>query len=349
MIRNSKPIIFYYRIVWHIIFWIIIYFTYVISYGGYGNNNFHDEFIINGMLLPVRIVFTYIMLYLLLPLVIQRQYAWFILLTVVHTFIFGFLIWITYRQFIIMNSDISVYEYKVFYFSKIFVSIISNSGILLLACMLKLFKWWYIDQLYKLQIEKEKTESELNYLKAQINPHFLFNTLNNLYALTLQNSNKASDIVIKLSGLLDYMLYYAKADKVPLDKELTIIENYIELEKIRYGERLNMVYEVVGDRNSIQIAPLILIPLIENAFKHGASNDRAKPSIKVLVRIGNALLNVTVENTVPDYKIINKDVSNGIGLNNLKRLLDLIYKDGYILNVDSGDKYYKVNLEIKCN
>lgn len=259
------------------------------------------------------------------------------------------MLWLTYRYYMITTGDDSIHKYKVFYFSKIFVSIISNSGILLLACMVKLFKWWYSDQLYKLQIEKEKIESELNYLKAQINPHFLFNTLNNLYALTLQNSSKASDVVIKLSGLLDYMLYHAKANKVPVDKELTIVENYIELEKIRYGDRLNLVYEVIGDRKSLQIAPLVLIPLIENAFKHGASNDRSKPSIKISVKINSTHLNLSVENTIPEHKTTNTGVSNGIGLKNLKRLLDLLYADNYSLNIDSNDNYYKVNLEINCS
>lgn len=342
------PIIFRYRYLWHMVFWIGIYLSYVISYGGYADN-FASEFKSNAILLPVRIVFTYSMLYFMLPLLIKKEYTKFILLTGIHAFLFGLTLWTTYREYSIHVCGIEAYKsYPIFKLPKIFVNIISNYGIPLLAGMLKLFKWWYIDQQYKVKIEKEKLESELNYLKAQIHPHFLFNTLNNLYALTLQNSSKASDVVIKLSGLLDYMLYHSKADKVPLEKELTIINNYIELEKIRYGDRLKLTFEVVGDKNTVEIAPLILIPFVENAFKHGASNDRTKPVISIYVTINNNCIKLQVKNSIPSHKSSNNEVSKGIGLDNIKRQLDLIYPNSHKLTIENSDFEYKVNLNLNC-
>lgn len=348
--KKDLPWIFRYRVLWHIAFWIIIYFAFSISYGGYGECKYYYEFVVNAILLPGRIIFTYIMVYLLLPkLLLKRKYGYFIVGTIIHALIFGFVMWYTFRNHIKIGDFPTYKHLPLFHLSKILVSSISNYVIVLLAVILKLFKWWFLDQQYKVQIEKEKLESELKYLKAQIHPHFLFNTLNNLYALTLQNSSKASDMVIKLSGLLDYMLYHSNNERVGLQKELTIIEDYIELEKLRYGERLKLNYEVSGSTQGIEIAPLILIPFVENAFKHGASNDRSKPEININVEITNDNLKLKINNTVPKHAQTPKNGSNGIGLENIRRRLELIYTDKHKLDINFKDNYYHVDLCIELD
>ncbi len=346
---KNLPIIFRHRYLWHVLFWIVMYLGYVINYGGYGNGDYIGEAIINAVLLPVRMLFTYIMLYLLLPaLFLKKKYKKFILVTLAHAFLFGLTIWLALRFCISIKDYVCYSKYPVFYFHKIFVSIVGNYGITLVAMIFKLFKWWYLDQQYKVELEREKLASELKYLKGQIHPHFLFNTLNNLYALTLKNSNQASDVVLKLSSLLDYMLYCSNLETVKLEKELGILESYIDLEKIRYGDRLNLEYKINGDASKIEVAPLVLFPFVENAFKHGASKDRANPNIKITVNIVNSCVELQVINSLPS-ELKEEDNSNGgIGLKNIRRQLDLLYPDNHELKVEKKNNTYKVVLKINC-
>jgi len=344
------PLMFRYRYLWHVLFWIVMYLGYVISYGGYGKGDYYNEAVINAIQMPVRMVFTYLMLYFLLPYFLQKKkYKKFIFATLIHAFLFGLSIWLVFRNIIYIEDYACYNDYPIIYFHKIFVAIIGNYGIPLTAVIFKLFKWWYIDQQYKNQLENEKLVNELKYLKGQIHPHFLFNTLNNLYALTLRNSGEASDVVLKLSNLLDYMLYHSNAEKVKLEKELGILESYIELEKIRYGDRLELDYQVNGDASSIEVAPLILFPFIENAFKHGASTDRSNPKIKISVDIENSSFTLQMINSIPSEKHSNGENNNGgIGLKNIRRQLDLQYPDNYELKVEKEEKFYKVYLRINC-
>ncbi len=347
--HKHLPIIFRYRVLWHILFWIVMYLGYVISYGGYGKGDYFHEAKINAILLPVRMLFTYIMLYYLLThFLIKRKYRQFIFATLVHAFLFGLSIWFMFRFVIYINDYACYTEYPIIYFNKIFVAIIGNYGIPLTAMIFKLFKWWYVDQQYKVKLEHEKIASELKYLKGQIHPHFLFNTLNNLYALTLRNSGEASDVVLKLSNLLDYMLYHSSAERVKLEKELGILESYIELEKIRYGDRLHIDYQINGDTSAIEVAPLILFPFIENAFKHGASTDRANPEIKIKIDVDNLCVILQVVNSLPEDKVHTEKQKQGIGLKNIRRQLDLQYKEMYELKVKIEEKFYKVLLKIHC-
>lgn len=347
---TELPLIFRYRLLWHILFWIAIYGAYVISYGGHGINDYASEARINLFLLPIRVFFTYIMLYILLPkYLLKQKNKTFISLSLLHALSLGFCIWIPLRWYHVSIDLICPYDFPVFHGPRILVNTISNYIIVLVAAMIKLFKWWYADQLYKVKIEKEKLESELKFLKAQIHPHFLFNTLNNLYALTLENSKEASDIVIKLSGLLDYMLYHSRSENVPLQKEIDILHSYIDLEKIRYGDRLDLSFKITGNTQSIKIAPLILLPFIENAFKHGASIDRGKSTICINLTIENKSIVFSVENSTPEI-YPSQDIKNeeGIGLKNIRRQLKLLYPDSHMLNIEKANKSFKIELSLNC-
>ncbi len=209
-----------------------------------------------------------------------------------------------------------------------------------------IFKKWYLDELKNKKLAEEKMKAELNFLKAQVHPHFLFNTLNNLYALTLIKSDKTPDIVLKLSDLLDYMIYKSNDEFVPLAKELEIVESYIELEKMRYNERLDLTYNVIGETNGHEIAPLILLPFIENCFKHGASKDRVKPVVKIELNIESEYLHLKALNSVPLEKNKADNDKEGIGLNNVKRRLELIYPRKHELKIRSEDKIFSIDLKI---
>lgn len=350
---GNLPIIFQYRWLWHVLFWIAVYGGYTISYGGYGDLNYLHEAHVNAGLLPIRIIFTYLFIYLLIPrLLLKKKYKAFALATIIHAIVMGFCIWMFY-YFVyylpgLSESSNESDKLPVFYAGKIFVSIISNYAIPLSAATIKLFKWWYLDQQYKVQLEKDRLASELKYLKAQVHPHFLFNTLNNLYALTLKKSPNAPDIVLKLSSLLDYMLYHTNAKYVLLEKEINILENYLDLEKLRYGDRLELNYNVIGDISGYNIAPLTLFPFIENAFKHGASKDSTAPKINITIITEKEQLILKVANSINNNKVAETGESNGLGLKNIKRQLDLVYPHNHNLDITANHNNFAIELTLKC-
>jgi len=316
------------------------------TYGGY-LDNYREEFIINLTLFPARIIGTYTLIYLILPLILeQRKFNLFAILALVHAFLYGFAIYISVY---FPNLFPDCYDYSklpLFYFPKIFNKIISNYGIPGLAATIVIFKKWYLDDQLKKKLAKEKLEAELSFLKSQIHPHFLFNTLNNLYALTLIKSEKTSDVVLKLSGLLDYMIYKSNDRFVVLSKELKVLEDYIELEKLRYNNRLDIEYRVNGKSDSYTIAPLILLPFIENSFKHGASNDRTNPKIRININITKDGLNLNVVNSTLGNKKKDMSLSEGIGLKNVRRRLELIYPDAHNLVINQNEKHFEINLVV---
>jgi LytS/YehU family sensor histidine kinase len=159
-------------------------------------------------------------------------------------------------------------------------------------------------------------------------------------------SEKAQDVVLKLSELLDYMIYKSNVEFVPLANELEIAEGYIELEKMRYSKRLKLLYIVTGDADKQQIAPLILLPFIENCFKHGASKERINPVVNIEISIMTEVLTLKAVNSIPKKKDKEEDENKGIGLSNVKRRLDLIYPDKHELKFKSDDKFFEVLLKI---
>ncbi|MEM9820233.1 MAG: histidine kinase [Bacteroidota bacterium] len=197
-------------------------------------------------------------------------------------------------------------------------------------------------------LEKEKIATELQFLKAQINPHFLFNTLNNLYSNVINKSPQAPKMVMQLSGILDYILYQSQNKTVPLSEEVQTIDNFLGLEKIRYGARLAVEYH--ADQNSsLPVSPLILLSIVENAFKHGASGDIDGPKIKINIKAANGIIHCEVWNTKSKYSGNMTDAyKEGIGLSNIKRQLDLIYPQRHQLIIEDGENSFKVLLTIQA-
>lgn len=217
----------------------------------------------------------------------------------------------------------------------------------LIMLMLKLIKEKFNEKNEIRQLEKEKVSAELSFFKAQIHPHFLFNTLNNLYVLTLQKSDNASETVLKLSEMLDYMLYQCNDDRVTIDKEIKLIENYIDLEQLRYGERLKLNFNKAIDNSKTQIAPLILVSLIENAFKHGASGAIKNPHINIDIKVEKEQLFFSIYNT--KAKLEQEDKTNfkkGIGVTNTKSQLQLLYPNKHNLEIIDEELSYQVKLHI---
>jgi len=194
------------------------------------------------------------------------------------------------------------------------------------------------------QIEREKMKAELSYLKAQINPHFLFNTLNSIYALTVKKSDNAPESVTKLSGIMRYVITDAAQEFVPLDKEIDYITNYIELEELRLTSKVRMEYKVRGTFTGKKIAPLIFVPFIENAFKHGVST-KENSTIEISITVEENDLNLLVKNT----KVHVRTLSNGLGIENARMRLQLLYPGKHQLVIKNDDSEYAVSLKMNLN
>jgi two-component system LytT family sensor kinase len=195
------------------------------------------------------------------------------------------------------------------------------------------------------QLRIEKQEAELNYLRSQTNPHFLFNTLNNIYSLARDKSDLAPESILRLSKILRFMLYETGGDYIAVEQELKIMNDYIALEKLRYDESLHLNFNHDIEDMKQALPPLLLIPLVENAFKHGVSETRGTPFVDIHLSIKNRLLLFVVKNSterLPGEKIVKEN----IGLTNLRRQLELLYKD-FELIAQQGDSVFTTSLKIK--
>jgi two-component system, LytTR family, sensor kinase len=197
----------------------------------------------------------------------------------------------------------------------------------------------------KLRIEKQ--ESELNYLRSQTNPHFLFNTLNNIYSLARDKSDLAAESVLRLSGILRFMLYETGGDYINMEQELKIISDYIALEKLRYDESLRVSFTYEAEDMKQPLPPLLLIPLVENAFKHGVSETLNRPFIDINLISNRQQLEFCVKNSTEKHSG-ERNVKENIGLSNLRRQLELLYKD-YSLSVQQGESVFTAILKINLS
>lgn len=193
---------------------------------------------------------------------------------------------------------------------------------------------------------KEKLEAELMFLRTQTNPHFLFNTLNNIYALARKKSDDTANVVMKLSKLLRFMLYESRKERIPLADELRMIDDYLELQKIRYNERLTIDFFKEIDDPTQQVSPLLLLPFIENAFKHGVSETRFVSYIRIDTKLEKGILQFFIENSKEENGEV--EVNDNIGLSNVRRQLELMYTN-YNLDIKNQEKKFTVNLTINLN
>jgi two-component system, LytTR family, sensor kinase len=195
------------------------------------------------------------------------------------------------------------------------------------------------------EVEKQKIEAELRALKAQVNPHFFFNTLNSLYALSLDKSDKAPELILKLSDLMRYVIYESKDDLVPVGKQLEFLQSYVYLERLRANESLDVQFEVTGDRSDVKIAPLLYLAFIENAFKHGAKDKSDNPYIHIVFNLEkDDRVIFSVENRADPFR--RKNLDGGFGLSNVKKRLELLYPGKHELDISESLTIYRVELTI---
>ena len=224
---------------------------------------------------------------------------------------------------------------------------IFTSYTIIITMTLLFFKRWFEKERLADKLEKLNIETELKFLKSQINPHFLFNSLNSVYALTLTKSDKAPEVVLKLSEILRYILYDGGEKVVGLEKELEYLKNYLELEKIRYGNRLQIEMSIIGDPSGKEIAPMLFLPFVENSFKHGVNSNIGNTFINIHVIIEESEIVFNIENNKPSNNL-NDGIGyqGGIGIENVKKRLALLYPAKHSLDIIEGDTFL-VNLRIE--
>jgi len=273
---------------------------------------------------------------------------WNIIKTVLATLIISLLslaVFIPVKQFIVIEGiykiDTSLRE--ALNFSSLVSSILILFFVCSIAMAVKLVRSNMRQKEAAQEIIKKKLETELQFLKAQTNPHFLFNTLNNIYALARKKSDATADVVMKLSKLLRFMLYESQKQTIPIADEMHVLDDYIELERIRYSERLKIDFTRAVDNELQAIAPLILLPFVENAFKHGASESRFNSYVRIDLKLQQGQLYFMCENSKA-AEITGTDTDK-IGLGNIKRQLELIYP-GHTLEISNENNYFKVTLKL---
>ncbi|MCP3928464.1 MAG: histidine kinase [Bacteroidetes bacterium] len=336
------------RILQHILFWVLSYFV-LYRLFSYSQELNKADFIYTLLFHLGLVAGVYLNLLFLIPNLLSRKKylayfgafaglllgcAWFISFTFNHLcdFLFpGFYF-------------ISDYEYwELLQFVLIY---------LVLSTLFKLSKAWFqiLENQKKIHLlEKEKLKVELTALKTQINPHFLFNNLNSLYSLSLDADEKTPELILKLSETMRYMLYESNENFVPLQKELEFLHNYIELQRLRSQEKYRISFQTIGEIKDQKVAPLLFIPFVENGFKHGIKGDVDSAFLNILLKIRDQDLTFKVENNKGTVDQIQNDNSNGIGLKNVQRRLELLYQDKYELNIVDGINNFSVELRLVLN
>lgn len=225
-------------------------------------------------------------------------------------------------------------------------SVLFCFAVMALGTSIKVTENWYENEKQRKEMENQKLGAELSYLKSQINPHFFFNTLNSIYSLAIIKSDKTPEAVIKLSEIMRYIIYDTERKLVPLSKEVEYIANYIELQRLRLSKQIEVIFKTQLGQDESVIEPLLLLPFIENAFKHGVDNVKGG-KIEVFITQSGNRLQLHVENPLIEEPSVAKNGSSGIGMNNTIKRLKLLYQDNFSLTAGPAEKVYVIDLILK--
>lgn len=334
-----------YRFWRHLAFWLvhIVVFTFMFRQA---NQNLYTQFLISAVWALLFIFYIYPILYLFIPKFLLTgkyiEFAFIMLLWGIAGWYWNYVCraYIYFPLSDLLNFKAGV---KNPWAPVSFLTMNSMAGF---ASMIVLFKYWIKKQSDWLQAEKEKVTAELQLLKAQVHPHFLFNTLNNIYSFSLDASPKTPQMILKLSSLLSYMLYECKANEVLLEKEIEIMKNYIDLEKERYANRLEVSINVEGDIKGKYIAPLLILPFLENAFKHGTSEQLEKPWLNMDISVKQNMFRCKIANSKNEEIV---KATGGIGIQNVEKRLEYLYPGRHELKLGDEGDFFVVSLQLELN
>lgn len=318
--------------------------------GGLYDLDFAKIFLFNLSNMPLIVLATYLFVYRIIPLYFQKKTVLMIVsgLVAMSGVLLLRRISTQYIQFPLFYSD-SGYTFTFFDWYRIVGDLVRMGSTIGIVAGLKYYRDWKRTREKVEQLSLEKREAELRFLKAQIHPHFLFNTLNSIYYESVKKTDLAPDLIIQLSEMLRFTLYECKDKFIEVDKELQLMRNYVKLEQSRYGSRLKVDFEVIGEVKG-KIPPMICFSLVENAFKHGASESEGESCIDIKMRIEMDRLTLMVKNPVsqPEQADV-LGAARGIGLKNITRQLDLVFENDYTLSSERTDDTFVSRLEIPLN
>ncbi len=327
--------------IYHIAFWVI--YVVIVALAIQPGHNPKEWVIYSSFILFFHAIAAYFNNYFLVNrFLYTRQIGFYIFSLVLTIVAASFPISILFHR-LVRDQNIKNLVWSWNFFLATFLSVLFS---VVLILVLKLLKNWYDEEQAKRQLMQINLETELKFLKTQINPHFLFNSLNNLYALTLKKSDDAPEVVLRLSNILRYVLYETGEGKVPLEKEVQYLKDYIDLEHIRLGNRVDIRFETDGDLSSKIIEPMLFLTFVENSFKHGAAAAIDNGWVDIKLQATENDINFSIANS-KNIGYSNPSTHGGIGLQNLQKRLDILYPDKYVLELSDLDESFKVNLTIK--
>lgn len=341
-----------FRLSRHFIFFLAIVFTFaLILYSRKEDAGFWDIFRLTFVNSLFFLGYAYITIFLLIPeFLLKNKVAWFLLLFILvglglsamKMAVSGELFYASISPERYLNEGIKSLHF-------ILVNTKDMSFIVALLCVAKYAKDYLYTENLRQRLEKQHKEAQRRLLQSQLNPHFLFNTINNLYALSLLKPSKTNEIIERLQIVLGYIVEQSQHDFVRLEDEFYLVENFILLEKIRYGERLKIELKREGNLRLWSVPPMVLFFLVENCFKHGSSPDAKEPWINIDIKVGENVSTFKVANSKPvETTSTSGKVMQGAGLKNLQHRLDILYtKDGYNMNISETTDSFSVKLELK--
>ncbi|MDD7886878.1 sensor histidine kinase [Flavivirga sp. 57AJ16] len=335
----------------HVIFWVVYFLFTTFRWGSYFNDY---EYALKTTLLGFSIHMTlcYFNVYYLMPkFIYTRRYIIYSIVLIVSLF---FMVVVKFNlTYFLVSSNVWPEGPETTSTLTLNYSIEMMLGELYVVTFVTAIKVtfdWIREHKRLVDMEKRQLETELRLLRTQISPHFFFNTLNNIYALTIEKSDKAPKIILKLSELMRYLLYETNQRRQSLTKEIICLQSYLDLERIRYGSQLKIDVNISGVIEDKEIAPMLLLSFIENSFKHGANKNVGEVNINIDFNVIEDFLHFRISNPIPTEKNNNavKTLTGGIGIGNVKKRLELGYNEGeYDLDINNDGKEYIVNLKIK--
>ena len=341
-------------IVQHSIFW-LLYFSFNVVRWGFYFDDFSYSFQSNLVEFAVHLILVYYNIYYLIPKYLpQRKFGTYsIIILIVITALSLIRIFVTYQ---LVTTEVwpeaNMPEIGLLNPNYIVAVIVGEIYVIAFTASIKLGIDWAKNLQYNRMLEHQKLETELAFLRSQVQPHFFFNTLNNLYYLALSKSDQAPATILKLSDLMSYVIYKGRLKQVSLLDEIGHIQNYIDLERLRYGNGLDCNINIIGELEDKYLPPLILLPFVENCFKHGSVNKAQTLPILVNIEVVNDSLSFYVENLSSIEKERTSEdekEDKGIGLNNTKRRLDLLYNNSYSLDIEQSNNKYHITLKMPLN
>jgi len=330
---------------YHVIFWSCYFIFDVIQWGSYYNDYWYS-LKSNLVTFPMKMILVYTNIYLLIPrFIIKKNFKKYIFYFVLSLCVFYVVR--TELIYYLVNENVwpeSESPQEAYSFNHIVVVFLIGIYEVAIVTALKLMWDWIAERKRTEHLQELQLKTELKFLKSQIQPHFFFNTLNNLYALTLEKSDSAPGVVLKLSKIMQYVIYDVKEKSVSLFNEIKHIQNYIDLERLRFGDSLKIDMEIVGNIEDVKVPPLLFLTFIENCFKHGTKIDNV---LKVYIRFektNDNFLKFNLENSFNKNSNLNR--KRGIGIDNIKRRLELLFKNNYELKNMIFKQKYIVQLKI---